>query len=184
VILLYTYKSFYNKNWPNKSRGVYIFKCSRPEYSWKIARWTLNTNQSINQSIMFSPWYSWKIAELALNKYHSLSYGPLIMSIMLIMSCYTGFFNVRRGWQSLNTGPRFYLRLIRRTGLFNTYLVIWKYNCEPLWFEPRSGQTKDYKIGICCFSAMHAALKRKNFKFQSFVSWKIIKQPHKKYEIY
>jgi hypothetical protein len=39
-----------------------------------------------------------------------VSYGPLIMS------CYTGFFNVRRGWQSLNTGPRFYLRLIRRTG--------------------------------------------------------------------
>ena len=33
------------------SRGVYIFKCSRPEYSWKIARWTLNTNQSINQSM-------------------------------------------------------------------------------------------------------------------------------------
>ena len=25
-------------------------------------------------------------------------------------------------------------------------------------FEPRSGQTKDYKIGICCFSARHAAL--------------------------
>jgi hypothetical protein len=45
-----------------------------------------------------------------------VSYGPLIMSIMLIMSCYTGFFNVRRGWQYLNTEPRFYLRLIRRTG--------------------------------------------------------------------
>ena len=44
-----------------------------------------------------------------------VSYGPLIMSIML-MSCYTGFFNVRRRWKSLNTGPRFYLRLIRRTG--------------------------------------------------------------------
>ena len=29
-------------------------------------------------------------------------------------------------------------------------------------FEPRSGQTKDYKIGICCFSAKHAALRRKN----------------------
>ena len=26
---------------------------------------------------------------------------------MLIMSCYSEFFNVRRGWQSLNTGPRF-----------------------------------------------------------------------------
>ena len=29
-------------------------------------------------------------------------------------------------------------------------------------FEPRSVQTKDYKIGICCFSAKHAALKRKS----------------------
>ena len=28
-------------------------------------------------------------------------------------------------------------------------------------FEPRSGQTKDYEIGICCFSAKHAALKSK-----------------------
>ena len=29
-------------------------------------------------------------------------------------------------------------------------------------FEPRSGQTKDYKIDICCFSAKHAALMRKS----------------------
>ena len=29
-------------------------------------------------------------------------------------------------------------------------------------FEPRSGQTKDYKISICCFPAKHAALRRKN----------------------
>jgi hypothetical protein len=29
-------------------------------------------------------------------------------------------------------------------------------------YEPRSGQTKDYKIGICCFSAKHAALRRKS----------------------
>ena len=29
-------------------------------------------------------------------------------------------------------------------------------------FEPRLGQTKDYKIGICCFSAAHTALKRKS----------------------
>ena len=29
-------------------------------------------------------------------------------------------------------------------------------------FEPWSGQTKDYAIGICYFSAMHAALKRKS----------------------
>ena len=29
-------------------------------------------------------------------------------------------------------------------------------------FELGSGQTKDYKIGICCFSAKHAALGRKS----------------------
>ena len=29
-------------------------------------------------------------------------------------------------------------------------------------FEPRSDQTKDYKISICCFSAKHAVLRRKN----------------------
>jgi hypothetical protein len=29
-------------------------------------------------------------------------------------------------------------------------------------FEPRLGQTKDYEIGICCFSSKHAALRRKN----------------------
>ena len=29
-------------------------------------------------------------------------------------------------------------------------------------FEPRSGQTKDYTIGICCFSAKHTALRRKS----------------------
>ena len=29
-------------------------------------------------------------------------------------------------------------------------------------FEPRSGQTKDYRIGICCFPGMQAALRKKN----------------------
>jgi len=29
-------------------------------------------------------------------------------------------------------------------------------------FEARSGQTKDYKTGSCCFSAKHATLKRKS----------------------
>jgi hypothetical protein len=30
------------------------------------------------------------------------------------------------------------------------------------WFVCLSGQTKDYEIGICCFSAKHAALRRKS----------------------
>jgi hypothetical protein len=29
-------------------------------------------------------------------------------------------------------------------------------------FKPRSGQTKDFSIGICCFFAKHAALRRKS----------------------
>jgi len=29
-------------------------------------------------------------------------------------------------------------------------------------FEPRLGQTKNYEIGICCFSAKYAALRRKS----------------------
>ena len=29
-------------------------------------------------------------------------------------------------------------------------------------FEPRSGQIKDYKIGMCCFSARHAASRSKS----------------------
>ena len=29
-------------------------------------------------------------------------------------------------------------------------------------FKPRLGHTKDYKIGMCCFSAKHAALRRKS----------------------
>ena len=28
--------------------------------------------------------------------------------------------------------------------------------------EPRSGQTKDYKMGICCISAKHIVLRRKS----------------------
>jgi hypothetical protein len=29
-------------------------------------------------------------------------------------------------------------------------------------FEHRSGETKDFKIGMCCFSAKHAALRKKS----------------------
>ena len=35
-------------------------------------------------------------------------------------------------------------------------------------FEPRSDQTKDYKIGICCFSAKHAGLRRKT---KDWLAW-------------
>jgi hypothetical protein len=31
-------------------------------------------------------------------------------------------------------------------------------------FKPWSGQTKDYKIGICCFFARHTAVKKKGVR--------------------
>ena len=31
-------------------------------------------------------------------------------------------------------------------------------------FEPLFGQTKDYEIGICCFSAKHKALRGENHR--------------------
>jgi hypothetical protein len=34
--------------------------------------------------------------------------------------------------------------------------------------EPQSGQTKDYKICICCFSAKHAVLRRKS---KDWLTW-------------
>jgi hypothetical protein len=36
-------------------------------------------------------------------------------------------------------------------------------------FKPLSGHTKDYKIGICCFPAKHAALRRKS---KHWLVWK------------
>ena len=35
-------------------------------------------------------------------------------------------------------------------------------------FDARSGQTKDYKIGMCCFSAKHAALRSKS---KDWLAW-------------
>ena len=35
-------------------------------------------------------------------------------------------------------------------------------------FDLRSGQTKDYKIGVCCFSTKHAALRNKS---KDWLAW-------------
>ena len=35
--------------------------------------------------------------------------------------------------------------------------------CSRSWFWSRSGQTKDYQIGICCFSAKHAIRRKKGW---------------------
>jgi hypothetical protein len=35
------------------------------------------------------------------------------------------------------------------------FFIYLKITLVDRWFKPRSGQTKDYKIGICSFSAKH-----------------------------
>ena len=40
-------------------------------------------------------------------------------------------------------------------------------------FKPWSSQNKDYKIGICCFSAKHAALRRKSSLVGSESGWSV-----------
>jgi hypothetical protein len=41
-------------------------------------------------------------------------------------------------------------------------------------FHPRSDQTKDYRIGICCFSAKYAALRRKIKVYLSVIRYFVI----------
>ena len=49
--------------------------------------------------------------------------------------------------------------MITAGNMFHACIYIYIYSQTGI---PRSGQTKSYKIGICCFSAKHAALRRKN----------------------
>jgi hypothetical protein len=42
------------------------------------------------------------------------------------------------------------------------WVIVLAWSAVDRGFESRSGQTKDYKIDICCFSAKHAALWRKS----------------------
>ena len=46
-------------------------------------------------------------------------------------------------------------------------------------FELQSGQTKECKIGICCFSARHVALRRKGKDISSVLMRFLCKTSHK-----
>ena len=43
-------------------------------------------------------------------------------------------------------------------------------------FEPQSSQAKDYKIGICCSSAKHAALRSKSKDWLSRNQYKVVSE--------
>jgi GH43 family beta-xylosidase len=50
---------------------------------------------------------------------------------------------------------RFILQLVQLLKIHTVHVL------QFVRFEPRSGQTIDYKTGICCFSAKHTALRKK-----------------------
>ena len=50
--------------------------------------------------------------------------------------------------------------ILSKYNLFNRISDVRVSECGRRGFEPRSGQIKDYEIGIYCFSAKHAALRK------------------------
>ena len=61
-------------------------------------------------------------------------------------------------WNTLTLNKNQSINVIIITNV-NTYIFLFLIS---IWFEPWSGLTKDYKIGICCFYANHAASRRKS----------------------
>ena len=52
--------------------------------------------------------------------------------------------------------------LCQHTGIMGVMVSFFALSLVDHGFEPWSGQAKDCKIGICCFSAKHAALRSKS----------------------
>ena len=87
------------------------------------------------------------------------SIGPTIKIILSVQdSFYQTFATVR--WTFGMTASSTVFQIHNQIGGVMVSLVASSaVDCES---EPRSGHTKDYKIGNCCFSSKHAALRRKS----------------------
>ena len=73
------------------------------------------------------------MAELALSKHHTLTVNTYVENIFSIVLLYKTDHN-------------------RISGVMVSVL---DWSAVDRGFEPRSGQTSNYNIGICCFSAKH-----------------------------
>jgi len=62
----------------------------------------------------------------------------------------------------LNWHIKIMLTLTRPNRIGGVMITVLSMSVVYRGFEPRSGETKDYEIGICCFSAKHAALRGKS----------------------
>jgi hypothetical protein len=84
----------------------------------------------------------------------------LVVSSSMLIDFLTGGLTPNDGHYSYIVLPNNVWILINRTG--GVMVSVLASSVVDRGFEPRSGQTKDYKIDICCFSAKHAALRRKS----------------------
>jgi hypothetical protein len=72
-----------------------------------------------------------------------VSYGPLIMSIMLIMSCYTGFFKeyvsdvIGRRFEKVKNGHIYFVKLVRKRTkqIFNGSLEKQSLTLFPVYYD-------------------------------------------------
>ena len=84
----------------------------------------------------------------------------LVVSSSMLIDFLTGGLTPNDGHYSYIVLPNNVWILINRTG--GVMVSVLASSVVDRGFEPRSGQTKDYTIDICCFSAKHAALRRKS----------------------
>ena len=74
--------------------------------------------------------------------------------------------NSRRDWKTSDVSllqipfPKMYLHITNSIGVVMVNMLA--SSAVDRGFESKSGQTKDYTIGIACFSVKHAALRRKS----------------------
>jgi hypothetical protein len=59
-----------------------------------------------------------------------------------------------------NSAIRMFIHIYRENRLGGVIVNVLASSEVNRGFEFRSGKTKDYKIGMCCFTAKHAAVRR------------------------
>jgi hypothetical protein len=145
------------------SLKIYLFS---KWYSWKIAELALRNNHSLTyyckfvKHISFSSWHIWDIM------HHSI----MVMSTSRkVIFCWVSITWIRQTTYSWHLALCFIISgwfllfkyiMTRTRYVWRTYNNKWVNDCcassaVDRWIDPRSGQTKDYEIGICCFSTKH-----------------------------
>jgi hypothetical protein len=121
---------------------------------------SLVINNIIN---LFSSWYSWTIVELSLDNNHSIIHFSYLWPTIFreLNNCSAISWREQVNFQWDDDEVRFVFRPTRIALLSSppnhisgVMVSVLASSAVDRGFKPWWGQTKDYKIGICCFSAM------------------------------